>query len=379
MSDTPGPQLLSRAEPPAAATPRPPAVPHPEPRRGFRSLLVLALGAALVAAAALYIYVPALYQVRTDDAYVDAHVVSIVPKVPAYVIALHVDDNTKVAAGALLVELDPRDFQVAVDGAQADLENAVANAANIEAQMREQNALVSESEAALEGDRAALEFAHEQLERYQSLAHMGVGSTERFQQAQADIAQRESTLRRDVAALDAVRAHVAVLESQRRQAQAAIDRSRAALAQAQLNLSYTRIYATEAGTVANKSVQTGNFVQPGQVLFSLVPETLYVTANYKETQLTDVRPGQPVTVRVDAFPRLRLKGHVDSIQRGTGAQFALLPPENATGNFVKVVQRVPVKIALDDPAEALHWLAPGMSVETTIRFARPPRWLAFLN
>jgi membrane fusion protein (multidrug efflux system) len=170
-----------------------------------------------------------------------------------------------------------------------------------------------------------------------------------------------------------------VLETQGRQAQATIDRQRAALAQAQLNLSYTKIYATEAGSVANKTVEVGNFVQPGQVLLSAVPDVLYITANYKETQMTSVRPGQPVTIRVDAFPNLRLKGHVDSIQRGTGSQFALLPPENATGNFVKVVQRVPVKITFDDPGEAIKWISPGMSVETRITFGTAPRWLGFLN
>ena len=151
------------------------------------------------------------------------------------------------------------------------------------------------------------------------------------------------------------------------------------MAQARLNLSYTKIFAVEAGSVANKTVEVGNFVQPGEVLFSIVPNALYVTANYKETQITDVRPGQPVTIHVDAFPGREFRGRVDSLQRGTGSQFALLPPENATGNFVKVVQRVPVKITFDMPAEALRWIAPGMSVETTIDVAQPPWWLWFLR
>lgn len=134
-------------------------------------------------------------------------------------------------------------------------------------------------------------------------------------------------MQRDIAALDTARAHVGVLETQHRQALAAIERQKAILAQAQLNLSYTKIHAAETSTVANKKVEVGDFVQPGQVLFATVPNQLFVTANYKETQLTDVRPGQPVTIRIDSFPDLRLRGHVDSIQRGTGSQFALLPPE----------------------------------------------------
>lgn len=169
------------------------------------------------------------------------------------------------------------------------------------------------------------------------------------------------------------------MNTERQQAQAAAARQRAAQAQAVLNLSYTRISAPEAGTAANRTVEAGNFVQPGQVLFSLVPDKIYATANFKETQLTDMRPGQLAIIRVDAFPSRRLTGHVDSIQPGTGAQFALLPPENATGNFVKVVQRVPVKIVFDDPPEALHWIAPGMSVEVEVRLTEPPAFVSFVT
>jgi membrane fusion protein, multidrug efflux system len=350
-----------------------------KPRRNRRSLIAQALVVAGVAAFGFYLYLPGLYEASTDDAFVAADVVSVVPKVAAYVSVLHVNDNTKIARGDLLVELDPRDFQIAVDSAAADLESAQANAANFDAQLHEQQAVIAQNEAAVVGDRATLAFAQQELRRYGTLADTGFGTTQRWQQAQSDIGVRQATLQRDLAALEGARAHVAVLETQVHQAQAAIDHQRAALAQAQLNLSYTKIYATEAGSVANKTVEAGNFVQPGQVLLSAVPDTLYVTANYKETQLTNIRPGQPVTIRVDAFPSLRLRGHVDSIQRGTGSQFALLPPENATGNFVKVVQRVPVKVTFDDPGEALQWISPGMSVEARIIFGSQPRWLNFLD
>jgi membrane fusion protein, multidrug efflux system len=351
----------------------------PIKRRSLRRLVGPTLAILILVGLAIYFYVPGFYEVSTDDAYVDAHVVSIVPKVAAYVSALHVDDNTTFASGELLVELDPRDFQVAVDGASADLASARANFANIDAQILEQQAIIAQNEAAITGDDATLEFAREELQRYNSLARTGAGTIEQRQRSQAEIGEREANLRRDSAALDAARAQVGVLKAQRLQAQAAIARAEATLAQARLNLSYTKIRAGEAGTVANKSVEVGNFVQPGQVLFSAVPDHLYVIANYKETQLTHVRPGQSVSVRVDAFPNLDLKGRVDSIQRGTGSQFALLPPENATGNFVKVVQRVPVKIKLDNPGEDIRWISPGMSVETTILLARPPWWLAFLK
>jgi membrane fusion protein (multidrug efflux system) len=349
------------------------------PHLGRRRLILPGVVISALVALGFYLYVPGLYTVTTDDAYVDAHVVAIVPKVAAYVLALHVDDNTKVDKDGLLVELDPRDFRVALQGARADLESAHANAANVTAQMQEQQATIVQSEAALEGSRSTLEFARQELQRYDSAARTGFGTIERFQQAQADIGQRESAVKRDLAALDAARAHMGVLETEQHQVQAVIDQKRAAVAQAALNLSYTNIDAVEAGAIANKAVEVGNFVQPGQVLFSLVPRTPYVTANFKETQLAHVRPGQPATIRVDAFPGLRLRGHVDSLQAGTGSKFALLPPENATGNFVKVVQRVPVKIVLDNPNEAQGLIAPGMSVEAKITFATPPGWLAWLD
>jgi membrane fusion protein, multidrug efflux system len=377
MARTDQTTLREPSSAPIAPTPKPadhqPSVSH-DARPPRRSIVIAAV-LLIVAAVGLYFYLPGLWQVSTDDAYVNAHVVSIVPKVAAYVSKLHVNDNSKVARDDLLLELDPRDFQVAVDIAEADLKSAEASAANIKAQIHEQQAIVTESQSAVDGDQATLDFAQQQLDRYKSLATSGSGTVERLQQAESDVGQHRATLQHDLAALEAARAHETVLETELVQAEAATERQQAALAQSKLNLSYTNIRATNAGSVANKTVEAGNYVQPGQVLFWLVPDELYVTANFKETQLTNVRPGQHVTVTVDAFPGLRLDGRVDSIQRGTGSQFALLPPENATGNFVKVVQRVPVKITFDNPGEALRWVSPGMSVETDIYTAAPPAWL----
>jgi membrane fusion protein (multidrug efflux system) len=375
MSDPATPKETPSA--PAPPADHPPSLSH-DARPPRRSLVISAVLIAL-AAAGIYFYLPGLWQVSTDDAYVNAHVVSIVPKVAAYVAKLHVNDNSKVARDDLLLELDPRDFQVAVDIAKADLKSAEANAGNIEAQLTEQKSIIAGGEPTVEGDQAVLDFAQQQLDRYRSLANTGSGTVERLQQAESDVGQHRATLEHDRDALEAERAHRGVLETQLLQAKAAIERQQAALEQAELNLSYTDIRSTDAGSVANKTVEVGNYVQPGQVLFSVVPDELYITANFKETQLTDVRPGQRVTIRVDAFPGLRLRARVDSIQRGTGSQFALLPPENATGNFVKVVQRVPVKITFDDPGRALRWISPGMSVEAKIFTADPPAWLGFLD
>src|SRR5580700_1075631 len=268
---------------PPAGKPADQAQPVSHDARPPRRPLVIAAVLIGLAAVGLYFYLPGLWQVSTDDAYVNAHVVSIVPKVAAYVAKLHVDDNSKVARDALLLELDPRDFEVALDITKADLRIAQANTDNIQAQIHEQQAVVVETQSAVDGDQATLDFAQQQLDRYKSLATSGSGTVERLQQAESDIGQRRATLQHDLAALDAARAHQSVLETQLMQARATTERQQAALAQAKLNLSYTTVRASDGGSVTNKTVEVGNYVQPGQVLFSVVPDELYITANFKET------------------------------------------------------------------------------------------------
>jgi membrane fusion protein, multidrug efflux system len=326
----------------------------------------IALG-GLMACLALVIYVPRLFTVSTDDAYVQADTVTIVPKVAAYVATLHVSDNSSFTKGELLVELDPRDYKVALESAKADLATAMATTANITAQIDEQHHVVSAAEAAVSGDQATLTFSQEQQTRYEALSRDGADTKERSQLARTDVAQHLATLQHDAAALAAARSHIQVLESQLGQAQAAVEKAQSSVDQAELNLSYTRIYAPSSGTVANKTVQAGNYVQPGQALFAAVPKDIFVVANIKETQVGRVQVGQPVTFTVDSLPGKTFHGHVDSFQRGTGSNFALLPPENATGNFIKIVQRVPVKIVLDANNAGANRLSPGMSVIAHIK------------
>jgi membrane fusion protein, multidrug efflux system len=338
----------------------------------------MAIGGALIAAAA-YIYVPSLYVVETDDASFQADTVAVMPKVAAYVSALHVTDNSSFAAGQLLVQLDPPDFQAAVHIAAANLQSAQAGETVAGSQLAEQSKVIAADNANLEGDRGTLMFAGQQLARFTELAKNGAGTIEQAQQAQSNITERKATLQRDTATLAAAQGQSEVLRSQVEEARANVVRAQAALDQAKLNLSYTKIYAPCAGTVANRSVQQGDFVQPGQTLFSAVPNRIYIIANYKETQLAHMHAGQSVTIHVDAFPNHTLHGYINSFQRGTGSNFALLPPENATGNFVKIVQRVPVKIFVDDfDGVPAGMIGPGMSVETTVTICTPPRWLAWL-
>jgi membrane fusion protein, multidrug efflux system len=352
-----------------APSPAASATSSKSPARGRYILVALA---ALLVLVAIVVYVPSLFVSSTDDAYVQADTVTVIPKVAAYVSVLHISDNSAFTQGELLVELDPRDFQVALDGAMADLSTAQVNRANILAQIAEQQNIVTAAQAAVTGDQAALTFSQQQMTRYDALSRSGADTKERSQLAQTDVIQRQAAVQHDQATLAAAKSHILVLQSEVNQAEAAIEKAKAVVAQARLNLSYTKIYAPSTGTVANKAVQVGNYVQPGQALFSAVPKEIYVIANLKETQLGRIRVGQRVTLTVDALPGRRFHGHVDSFQRGTGSNFALLPPENATGNFVKIVQRVPVKIVLDDKDDATGELSPGMSVITHIVVHQPP-------
>jgi membrane fusion protein (multidrug efflux system) len=289
----------------------------------------------------------------TNDAYLGADSVTVAPKVAGYVAQLAVADNQRVNAGDVLVRIDPRDYQTALDSAAADLENARATAANIDAQLKEQQATIAQAEA-------GAAFAQQEFSRYADLARTGVGSAQRQQQAQSDLAQRRATLA-------AAQAHTDVLKTQRQQADAAIAAKTAALQQAKLNLAQTTLTAPVDGVVGDRTVRQGQLVQPGTRLMTVVPtQSVYLVANFKETQTGQMHPGQSVTVAIDSYPGHPIKGIVDSLAPGTGAQFALLPPENATGNFTKIVQRVPVKIALDARDPLIQQLRPGLSVTATV-------------
>jgi membrane fusion protein, multidrug efflux system len=348
--------------------------PAAAPRPSRHTYLIAAIAVAAILILALALALPSRFVARTDDAYVEADTVTVAPKVPGYVSLLHIDDNTRFKAGAELMRIDDRDYVVALRSAQAALQSAIGGRATLSAQLDQQGNLVDAAVATLSGDRAAFAFAGQQRNRYTVLAKEGYGSVEHRQQTEADHSVSAAALKRDEAQYRSTVAQVSIYQRQIAQAEAQIAQARATLRQAALNLSYTRILATTDGSVANRLVRVGNYVTPGQAMFSAVPNAVYVIANYKEIQIARMRVGQPVTIHVDAFPGLRLRGHVDSFQRGTGSRFALLPPENATGNFVKVVQRVPVKILIDEPPSDHPMLAPGMSVETRVSVSSVP-WI----
>lgn len=307
------------------------------------------------------------FEVSTDDAYVQADNSSIAPKVSGYLTEVLVGDNQSVKAGQPLARIDDRDFRTALDQTKADVAASQATIAANQASLNIQQSTIAAARATLDVDRANETFAEQNNKRYTSLASNGYAAVQTAQQAASQIAAAQASIVRDAAALDGAIKHVDLLKAQIAQATAALQKDQAAQRQAELNLSYTTIIAPVDGTVGNRTLRVGQYVQAGTQLMSLVPgDAVYVVANYKETQLTDVHTGQPVDIEVDMFPGKTFHGHVDSLAPASGQEFALLPPDNATGNFTKVVQRIPVKITLDPQAKGGDELRPGMSVEPSI-------------
>jgi membrane fusion protein, multidrug efflux system len=333
-----------------------------------RVALVLALSLGVAGAADFgYSYLTTgRYLETTDDAYIKADSTIVSPKVSGYIAQVLVGDNEKVAAGQLLARIDDRDFRTALNQAQADVAASEAAVRNLDAQIELQEPLIQQQAAEVDAAEANLKFAQEERTRYDELMKSGSGTIQRAQQTDAALREKSAHLQQGKSGLIAANRKIEVLATERAKAVAQLDHARAVEAQATLNLSYTQITAPVEGTVGARSLRVGQFVQAGTQLMAVVPlDAVYVVANFKETQLTHVRNGQPVEIRIDSFHSTTLKGHVDSLSPASGLEFALLPPDNATGNFTKIVQRVPVKIVLDD--QSLNGLLrPGMSAEPTV-------------
>jgi membrane fusion protein, multidrug efflux system len=344
------------------------------PARGRRLRLRTALEAAgviaLLVVAGFYgddYWTTGRFLVSTDDAYVQAHSVLISPKVSGYISEVPVDDNQSVKAGAVLARIDPRDYQTALDQARANVAAAQASISTLNQQIVQQKLVVEQDRQQVVSDQAALVFSQQDFQRYTHLATTGYGTVQRAQQAQADISEKQAALRHDTTVVAAAERQIGVFEGQLAQANATLAQQQAMEHQAELNLSYTTITTPVDGTIGVRTLRVGEYVQAGTQLMAIAPlQAVYVVANYKETQLTDVQPGQVVTIDIDTFPGTPVHGHVDSLAPASGQEFALLPPDNATGNFTKIVQRIPVKIDIDKNDPLLGRLRPGMSVEPTI-------------
>ncbi len=333
-----------------------------------RTIMAAALlaGAAFVADYGHHYWTVGRFIESTDDAYVKADYTTVAPKVSGYVAAVLVGDNDAVKAGQVLAKIDDRDHQAALSQVKADVKAATAAITNLDAQIELQQSIIGQARATINASLATLDFARSDAARSQRLITNGAGTQSRAEQSQSLRDQAQAALERDRAALVAAEKRVPVLQTQREQAVAQRERAAAAQHQAELNLSYTQIIAPVDGTVGARTIRVGQFVTSGTQLMAVVPlHSVYVVANFKETQLTHVRAGQPVEVKVDSFPDVEIKGHVDSISPASGLEFSLLPPDNATGNFTKIVQRIPVKIVIDDE-KVSGLLRAGMSVEPEI-------------
>ena len=330
------------------------------------SAVALALGVAGAADFGHYYLSTGRYLETTDDAYVKADSTIVAPKVSGYLAEVLVADNEPVKAGQLLARIDDRDFRAALDQARADVAVADAAVHNLDAQIELQQPIIKQQAAEVDAAEANLKFAQQERTRYDDLMKSGSGTVQRAQQTDAALRAQTAQLLQGKAGLDAANKKIEVLSTERAKADAQLAHARAVEQQATLNLSHTQITAAVEGTVGARSLRVGQYVQAGTQLMAVVPlDAVYVVANFKETQLTHVRNGQPVELRVDSFHSTKLKGHVDSLSPASGLEFALLPPDNATGNFTKIVQRVPVKIVLDD-ASLKGLLRPGMSAEPTV-------------
>jgi membrane fusion protein (multidrug efflux system) len=355
-----------------------------EPRRGFvrRHPIAVAVGVPLLLLAGAGGYLSWNNASRfetTDDAFIATRQFAIAPKVAGYLTAVPVTDNQHVAAGQVIARVDERDYRNALAAAQAQVAAGQANIDTLEAQIVVQQAQVRASQAEVDQAQAALVFAQQQAKRYQDLAKTAIaGTIQDAERYTSQLYQQTAALQAEQAKLKLAQQQIEVLVAQRANALANLAQAKAQRDQAQLNLSYATVTADQPGRVVQLSAAVGEFAQPGTNLTMFVPDDTWVWANFKETQLDHMRPGQQVTLKIDAYPDRAVHGHVASVQPGSGTAFSLLPAENATGNYVKIVQRVPVKVVMDNPPTDVA-LGPGMSVEPTVRIDPKPSLLERLE
>lgn len=338
-------------------------------KRKLHIVIFIAVAAALIAGGWWYFrYVSyGQYMQSTDNAYVAADSVVVSSKVAGYVDEVLVSENEQVNRGEALVQLDLRDYDAQAQQARAQIAATLAGADTIRSQVTEQDAAIRQAQAQLAAKRATLDLANGQVARYRPLAATGAEPREKLEQYETQAQQARAEFVSAQAAVSAATSRRVTLFKQIGQAQAQSDAARAQLEAADLNVTSTLLRASKGGRVGDLSVRVGQFVQPGQRLMTVVPvNEIYVTANFKETQVGLMRAGQSVRLEVDALPDFEIAGRVDSISPGTGAEFSVLPPENATGNFTKIVQRITVRIAIEASPKVRRLLVPGMSVVATV-------------
>ena len=346
-------------------------------RRSNAGRFLLPVGALLLVAALIalgYWWLVGRFVQSTDDAYLQADSVTVAPKVSGYVTDVYVGDNVAVKPGDPLVRLDGRQYQAALDQAQATIDARQADIQRAQAGIRQQRAAIEQAKAQLQVAQISSRHAEDEVRRYAPLAKTGAESGDQLSVLTSNRDQARANLAADTAALDQAQARMADLDAQIAQARAQLEAAQASARQARLDMQDTLVRSSLAGRVGDRTVRVGQYAQPGTRMMTIVPvQSVYLVANFKETQIGRMRAGQHASVHVDALSGTELHGVVDSFSPGTGSQFALLPPENATGNFTKIVQRVPVRIRLDTDEQTQKLLLPGLSVTVDVDTREQPQ------
>jgi membrane fusion protein (multidrug efflux system) len=360
---------------PAAAAPSPKEAPAATPPKrkplNPRVRLGMLIGGGVLLVVGLVFGVSWLlhgrFMISTDDAYLRSDVVTIAPRVSGYIDEIYIKENQHVAAGQPLLHIDKRNYQDTVSQQSASVAARIADMDAADSQIKQQEAVIGQSRAQLESARAKAQFSRDQAARYRALHEQGADTAEKAAQAQNESVQDAAGLAAATASLRAAEGQLGVLKSQREQAEAQLQSAKAQVNTAQQNLDDTVLRASVEGTIGDDSARIGQYVQPGTRLMSVVPvKSVYLVANFKETQIKHMRIGQKATVKIDAIGGPEIDAEVESFAPGTGSQFALLPPENATGNFIKIVQRVPVRLRVMPPKELEERLLPGLSVTVSV-------------
>ena len=331
-----------------------------------KRVIVPAITALLFFIAGIYFMVHSMHFQSTDDAFVEGHIVSIAPRVSGPVEKMLITDNQPVKKGDLLIEIDPKDYEAKLAQTKAKLAQAKANLKVSQDDITRSKSGLEESGHDVVSRKSKLDFAQKDFKRYSAMYKEGISSKQEYDNSKTALIVAQAGYK---AALEQEKAAKAMFESSQAKKEATlaeIEKLEAEVKTDELNLSYTKIYAPQDGLITNRNVEQGNFVQVAQPMFAIVPETVWVVANYKETQLTYMKPGQPVVVKIDTYPGKKFKAKVDSIQRATGAKASLFPPENAVGSYVKIVQRVPVKIVFTEDISKYN-IVPGMSVVPEVK------------
>lgn len=336
---------------------------EPEQKRfKGKRIIALAVFSIVALAAGVLFFIYSVTYVSTDDAYIESHSVKISSKVPGNAIKLYFDDNQKVQKGQLLLQIDTDDYKVRNEQATAAVEGAKAQISVAEKQILQSKANLEQINAEINSIKAEYSLAEADLGRYAKLYETNAASKQDLDRAMTNYKSVKSKLDSYAKKASAAQQQVSISSSQHEIAMASIKQLKASVKKTNLDLSYTKIYAPASGIVTVKSVEEGDYIQTGQPLLSIVPDKRWIVANFKETQLTNMKQGQPVSIKIDAYPDKKFIGRVDSIQSSTGSATSLFPPENAVGSFVKVVQRVPVKIVFTEKINSDYVLVPGMSV-----------------